>query len=212
MAITIREIRAQLDRLRTADPKYQLFGAKSHRYKLNAPLAGESVARFEQKHGITLPIDYWAFMQELGNGGAGPFYGIFPLGEWDEGVWEEEHGLVGRLSSPFPHQTVWNLPVKRLEPPESFDSNEEEDEWHQKLDAEYYDSTLVNGAIPICHHGCALRTWLVVTGPERGHVWFDGRAQDTGIAPHQGNGGERLTFGDWYAQWLNQSLAELRVR
>ncbi len=76
----------------------------------------------------------------------------------------------------------------------------------EKFDQLYWDSNLVNGAIPICHHGCALRTWLVVTCDQRGHVWHDGRADQTGLTPHQGPTGEPQTFADWYEAWLAKSL------
>jgi hypothetical protein len=47
----------------------------------------------------------------------------------------------------------------------------------------YWHSSVMNGALPICHKGCALRIWLVVSGGEAGNVWYDGRADYTGIAP-----------------------------
>jgi hypothetical protein len=30
-----------------------------------------------------LPQEYRHFLTEIGNGGAGPFYGLFPWGKWD---------------------------------------------------------------------------------------------------------------------------------
>jgi hypothetical protein len=35
----------------------------------------------------------------------------------------------------------------------------------------------------MCHMGCALRVWLVVTGEEAGHLWRDGRTDDSAILP-----------------------------
>ncbi len=112
------------------------------------------------------------------------------------------------LRRPFRHATAWNLPAERLEPPESFESDEAEDRWHAELEAAYWDPSLVDGAIPICHHGCALRTWLVVTGADRANVWYDGRADNQGLLPHEGPGGSRLTFAAWYEAWLDRCLAE----
>jgi len=63
----------------------------------------------------------------------------------------------------------------------------------------------MNGSFPICHAGCALRYWLVVTGEERGHVWFDGRADCSGLAPVLLENGHRATFGGWYGEWLQGS-------
>ena len=47
----------------------------------------------------------------------------------------------------------------------------------EKLDADHYPESLTRSWFPICHHGYALRTFLVVSGPERGRVWFDGRPE-----------------------------------
>jgi hypothetical protein len=64
---------------------------------------------------------------------------------------------------------------------------------------------LVNGAIPVCHIGCALRRWLVVTGPERGHIWCDDRADQRGLYPLRLHGADRVTFIDWYLDWLRDA-------
>ena len=47
--------------------------------QLNNPVSEPDVASFEQKHGISLPPDYREFITRVGNGGAGPFYGVFAL-------------------------------------------------------------------------------------------------------------------------------------
>jgi hypothetical protein len=74
--------------------------AQQHRYLLNPPLSEEEVARFEDEHRIALPSDFRAFVTRLGNGGAGPGYGVFKLGEWvlfwDSEPWKENEGLIGR--------------------------------------------------------------------------------------------------------------------
>ena len=45
--------------------------------------------------------------------------------------------------------------------------------WDRELEAHYWDPAIMNGAIPICHKGCALRQWLVIHGEQRGFVWDD---------------------------------------
>lgn len=48
----------------------------------------------------------------IGNGGAGPFYGVFPLGMMDAGFglqpWAERNGIVGKISEPFLLEGEWN--------------------------------------------------------------------------------------------------------
>lgn len=58
----------------------------------------------------------------------------------------------------------------------------------------------IDGAFPICHMGCAILIWLIVTGPEAGNVWMDDRSSDGGWMPL------RLTFLRWYERWIEKSL------
>ena len=49
-----------------------------------------------------------------------------------------------------------------------------EDELHPAMTAR---------AIRLSHEGCGYHTWLVVTGEERGNLWFDARCVDEPLAP-----------------------------
>lgn len=95
------KLRQQLARLARKHP--DVFGADSHDFEVNEPLSEREVAKFERKHGIALPAEYRWFITNVGNGGAGPFYGVFAFGEMDDNSWSEEDGFVGTLSRPFPH-------------------------------------------------------------------------------------------------------------
>jgi len=65
-----------LSHLRSHDPEFRLHGALGHRYTLNAPLSG--IDAIESQLGFRLPDDYRTFLS-IGNGGAGPYYGILPF-------------------------------------------------------------------------------------------------------------------------------------
>ena len=71
----------------------------------------------------------------------------------------------------------------------------------------YCGTALINGAIPICHEGCALRVYLVVTGAQAGFLWEDRRAEYAGIRPVRLADGAAATFGGWYEEWLSDCLA-----
>jgi hypothetical protein len=126
-------IRDGLERLRTAKRQPNVFGAESHGFKLHPPLSESTVGKFEAKYRIRLPEEYRGFLINLGNGGAGPFYGLFKLGEMDDchdfQKWEEGDGFVGVLARSFPHSAAWNdLPA---EPEETGD----EEVYEERLDA-----------------------------------------------------------------------------
>jgi SMI1 / KNR4 family (SUKH-1) len=182
-----------LARLRAGFPK--VFGADGHQFELNGVVLEADLVAFERKYRISLPHDYRQFLTHLGNGGAGPFYGVFPLGMADDNFelrdWQERDNLVGILSEPFPFQEQWN-DISPMPPEET-----------------YWGTALVNGAIPICHEGCALRIWLVVTGDQAGFLWEDKRAEYGGLTPLRLANGPFATFAAWYEDWINACLAEL---
>ena len=74
------DILPRLQTLKRLDLDCACFAARSHGYDLNPPVPEEEVARMEEKHGCRFPDEYRRFITELGNGGAGPAYGVFPLG------------------------------------------------------------------------------------------------------------------------------------
>ncbi len=137
-----------LERLRTAKRQPKVFGAESHGFNLNPPLSDSAVQKFETKHRVRLPEDYRRFLVNVGNGGAGPFYGVFKLGEMDDSFdfqkWKEGDGFVGVLSKPFPHTAPWNdLP----EEPEETEDEEQYEKAIEAFDAIYWNPDNVSGAI-----------------------------------------------------------------
>jgi len=142
------------------------------------------------------------------------FYGLFPIRFFDGAggpleKWKQGDGILGWLKDPFPHNAPWNLSDERFEPPDSFASDDEEDKWHEELDAEYWSPDIVNGCFPIAHHGCADRSVLITTGTEHGHVWTDARAGQHGIFPEQITAKNRCSFAEWYNNWLMDALRQL---
>jgi hypothetical protein len=79
------------------------------------------------------------------------------------------------------------------------------EEWDARLEREYWNESIMDGAIPICHLGCAYRQWLVVTGKEAGNVWCDDRVDNRGIHPLLFQENRRVSFAVWYNSWLDQS-------
>jgi hypothetical protein len=170
--------------------------------------------RFEERHGIRLPEDYRDFVLNVADGGAGPYYGVFRLGRMDslmgeETIWKEGE-FVGPLSVSWPHRAAWNLPTEMLRPPDGL-SDEAVEAFMDNIDKKYWDPARVTGAFPICHHGCALRDWLVVTGPEVGQMWHDARVDHKGLRPYESVDGQRLTFEEWYLDWLNATLRNFGI-
>lgn len=206
-------INRDLKTLRESKKALKVFGAASHGYRVNPPLSEEEIIAFEAQHKVKLPEDYRQFLMRVGNGEAGADYGVFPLGKMDDGFRLAPWGdFVGDLSKPFPHTQAWNDLTG--EPPDfegELDSPEEDEYWEQQeaFDEIYWNPSNMNGAIPICHLGCALRLWLVVNGPEKGNIWQDNRADQGGIEPLQTATQKRVTFFEWYRAWLDEALSKI---
>jgi hypothetical protein len=205
--------------LREAAVPLDIFGARAHNFQTHPPLSEEAVRQFEAEHRVSLPPEYRGFLIHVGNGGAGPAYGLFKLGEMDDGwghaPWNEGGGFIGVLSQPFPHTEPWN---DLSGEPEDDEAREDDPAWEEEyqrqmdaFEAVYWSPANVNGAIPICHLGCACRQWLVVTGLEAGHVWCDDRTDHGGLYPLQKSGLKRLTFLQWYRSWLDEALRKLQA-
>jgi hypothetical protein len=137
----IVELGDMLRRLRAADTSFRVFGSKQHRYWLGPTLSESELAAFESANRIRLPDDYRRFLAVVGNGGAGPFYGLEPL------------GTLGRdLSQPF-HVTTATDALTH----EDVERLGDRDEYP--------------GILEFCHHGCAIYSYLVVNGASYGTIW-----------------------------------------
>ncbi len=216
--MNLEEARAKLDRLRHLDSGFEYFGSKVHRYTLFPPLPVQSIRAVESKHCCELPTDYRACISELGNGGAGPSYGLYPLETHHVGralvTWGSTG--VGDLSKPFPHTGPWNLPkefwAQKPDPDETTPLEEEDrmnEEWDRKLESQdYWLDSRMDGAIPVSDLGCARQQWLAITGPEAGCIWEDLRVDYEGIVPLLNEKGEKVTFAQWYLSWLNKGISK----
>ena len=163
-------VRVLLTRLHHARPA--VFGSDQHKFALNEPLPESAVSMFERDLSIQLPNEYRSFITGVGDGGAGPFYGVFPLGMVDDNFdlrqWHVNDGLVEDPSIPFDLVSEWNdtstMPSDDL-------AHEDQAEYDRRMEIfenAYFRSDHLKGAVPICHQGCALRIWLVVTEEGRG--------------------------------------------
>lgn len=208
---SISEIKDKLNELRLLDKSFEIFGSPSHKYKFNTPLSIEALNSFEEQFEIQLPQDYKLFLSEIGNGGAGPFYGIHPL-QRDLGQFNPKNKFEF-LKFDFPHSECWNWSEKIFSTFDELRASEEEvigDFFDEVFWEQYCKDELTYGSIYIAEYGCALRFLLIVTGNERGKIWFDQRADCNGINPIIDKQGNKLDFSDWYVEWLDESIMEMK--
>jgi SMI1 / KNR4 family (SUKH-1) len=212
-ALKSSQILDLLDQL--SSKRNAIFGAESHSFKLRGVLTEDAVFAFEQRHKVRLPEDYRQFLIQVGNGGAGPFYGVFPLGFVDDNFnlreWHKDDDPVGNLGEPFCFNQAWN-DLSIMPEPDLLDHDEAEYYRLQKsFEEAYWSSCLVNGAIPICHEGCAIRVLLIVSGNQAGRLWEDRRSEYQGLGPLILKDGSPAGFGEWYSEWLRGCMTVTEI-
>jgi hypothetical protein len=219
MALDTPFIREALDHLRRRDRRPQTAAALSHRYRVGPTLTEDEIRIVESEYAFTVPDSYRQLLLEVGNGGAGPNWGLMSLGLWPaprgEMPWKEI--FPGWFPGvPFRFDREWNEPASFFaQEPDGDGLSEEEqleeaDRWESQL-LHYWRAELMDGAIPISEVGCGIFEWLVVSGDERGNIWADSRSDYRGIFPVMING-ERATFESWYMEWLDECLEARPLR
>lgn len=126
-----------------------------------APPAGwEAVRSFEAEHGIVLPEPYRTFVAEICDGlrAGPPYYGLLPLAQTPPDWGSDRPERL--LAEPFPLTTAWLWEAESDEEPLS------EQEFEARTGAVFDHGSLLLGT-----DGCGMYWHLIVTGPQRGHVW-----------------------------------------
>jgi hypothetical protein len=178
----LERVAAKLAAARSSPVARAAFGADTHGYVPGEPLPDAAVAEFEERHGTVLPASYRLFLTELGNGGAGPGYGLTPLPTTCCA-----HRRTGHLAAPSPYR-----PGPRYR-----------DDWEVEFEEPWGDGrTFMPGTVTVADHGCSLVTRLVVTGPTRGRlINLD---HDGPVGPYVV---EDTDFLAWYERWLDEAMA-----
>ncbi len=178
-----------------------LLWTAGHRYEVSPCLDETQIREVEAMYNLSLPEDYRRFLLEVGNGGAGPVWGLYTL---DEAVEESgAAGLDGFFNAPFPYVSAW-----------------EETDADCMSDDIYH----VQGSLAVGDFGCGIQFRLVLVGPERGNIWLDDRANCKGVAPLTVQDGKvfwpgdlpetgvHVSFVTWYTAWLDEEIARLHQR
>jgi len=226
MPLDVPKIVDGLRFLREADRKRVIFGANGHEYKLRPSLDETKIAEFERRYSVRLPDDFRNFLTHVGNGGAGPYYGIHGLDE----LYETREDYWNDLSKPFPYRRQCEGPPELLKAIKDADVDESGDEDRRgELIDEYWRQASRDGSINICEYGCNLRFLLIVNGPEFGRIWFDATPDLAGYSPVAINRvasverygkwcitdkdtaeESRVGFAEWYHCWLDWTCRLVR--
>jgi hypothetical protein len=191
-------ISVKLHALRAADSALHVTGAFDHRYELRPALEEAAVCDWERQAGVSLPSEYRLFLLTLGDGPAGPGFGLPCL-----------HAVPPEpsLAASFP-----------LAEPFLGPGAEDWDAYRASL-LRWEDIPHDQGILWLTDYGCDIRGGLIVQGPHRGEIWV--REGDTPLfcpflsqLHHAGYEGPTepcrpLTFLEWYEDWLDGGFDEI---
>lgn len=194
------EVEKILRHAENIDPKYEMFGASAHQYKLNPPLSKTFVHEVEEEYHFLLPEDYVQFITEVGDGGAGPDYGICSFKNFlakgsSPGAEKFREAYRCSLAEAFKLRPMEADEVEEYAfAREAYERNPEKYFVNDKAVDEY---TLCNtdGYYVLGTHGCQWNFGLITAGERRGQVFdTDNEGGFVFVA---------YSFSEFYQNWLD---------
>ena len=197
------EVERILEQARRIDPRLEMFGASNHQYRLGLPVDLTFVRSIEEEYHFQFPEDYVQFITEVGDGGAGPGYGLYPFGYYStEAASTKEtktreiylHGL-GRELQLLPVDPEWleNFCISKEDykknPEKYFQGSRGSFNWHNDVLYGPY------GFFHLGTYGCWRDFGLITAGERRGQVFI----HDTEGAFEL----EASSFQAFYQDWLD---------
>ncbi len=192
----MQRIAEKLNKLRKQDKDFEVFGANSHKYKMNPVLTEAEIKAYEERNNLTLPEDYRWFLANIGNGGAGPQYGLYELSDPEN---DDDY--------PFVYGQMFSVVQNEEDAEEDAEDDDNEPLYSVREDIVYEKSQ--QGTVNICTEGCGMEIMIVLKGKEKGAVWFTDFGNESGLFPIESkiNNGTSMTFAEWYEAWLDAALA-----
>lgn len=153
----IDRIKNKLEKAMRKDTAFLVFGASSHKYKVYEVLTAKELADWQAKNQVTLPEPYAQFLTKVGNGGAGPYYGIYSI-EKATSYTERNAFTTKCVIHPRMTKEKWNHLIEPLISDEDISDPE-------------YDAArdrVMGGMLCIGTQGCEYDMYLVLEGKHRG--------------------------------------------
>jgi len=205
----LKSIQKKLMELKEKDKDMTIFGAADdvffnypgHHYELNPVLSEEQVAAAEKQLGIRLPEEYREFIKTVGDGGAGPEWGLFTLRQsYPSDEFLKEYPDFCSMDCDYADDYANGIKKNH----------------YDKGEMDYMEPVEgFGGYIKLADYGHGMTAYMVVDKAQQtGKMWFINEEGEAGprIAPMMQNIPGRdwqVSFLDWYENWLDDSLDEL---
>lgn len=194
-ALRYENVVAVLEQARRIDRNCELFGASTHQYRLNPPLDAAAVHSVEEQYHFTFPEDYFRFITQVANGGAGPDYGLMPFEEsLMSGTYDGyRDAYLCSLGTPFSPRPM--TPGEAESSSFAQDAYEREPRNFFLYEKEEDALCDTDGFFVLGTHGCQWDFGLVVSGERKGQVFTT-----------DNEGGylfQARSFSEFYQRWLD---------
>jgi len=209
-------IQQKLAQAKAADKNLEVFGADAHQYHLNPPVSEAEVLAFEKKYGVSLPEDYRAFVQTIGDAKAqkldtmaGPYYGLYAFGtQVNDLVYDQTETYLKApcALSPDMTQEEWEAlsdPLLMSEEEDEGFENYDQEEGKTQTEEDYTQQCgkVFDGLLPLGSQGCADYHALILTGPYAGRVVNVNWDFLKPVFAFETN------FLDWYERYLDEVIS-----
>ena len=112
------------------DYEFSVHGSQVHKYEFAPVVLSSVINDFEYRHNIRLPKAYREFFTQVGNGGAGPDNGLFPLDMLEFHNYYVHSGSNIHLSEAIEQPDYFTMPYKLDDKPVIINSELTDMQWN----------------------------------------------------------------------------------
>lgn len=184
-----------LEKAKKVDSEYKVFGSRKHKYQLNPPVSMDEVLKLEADFNIKLPDDYVYFLTQVGNGGAGPHYGLYSLNELRQRQYckkqdnELEPVIDDKLS-----KEIWNELMEQMDT---------DDDLYDEIEQHINTGLFIIGT-----QGCTYDNLLMCRGSETGKIVYIDWNLESDYPPFL----TKMSFLEWYTGFFEDIVAGYSVQ
>ena len=179
-----------LEKAKKVDSEYKVFGANKHKYQLNPPVSMDEVLALETDFHIKLPDDYVYFLTEIGNGGAGPYYGLYSLEELRQRQnCRKQDDKLNPVIDDSLSREMWNELMEQMDTAD----DDLYDEIEQRINT---------GFFIIGTQGCTYDNLLMCRGSEAGKIVYIDWNLEIDYPPFL----TKMSFWEWYTGFFEDII------
>lgn len=192
--LNIQRIKDVLEYARLWEYDLTVFGSNGHLYCLNAVVDESALTTWETAHGLVIPQDYRDYLTKVGNGFAGPGYGITPF---------NLGGFKPEWKEPCLHAPEFEDEYDRLanEITELYEKDAGDDQEEILYDA-LYKRFNQDGVLEIGTGGCAGINAIALNGSTKGFYLSLVDELEYYRVGELGTGSK--PFAEWFMEWVDK--------